>query len=189
MFTGWHSCWLGGWNPGRDTSHENSSHPRHQGWVHHISRRYTEFQPSLELTNLKPPENVVTRSFNYSETETGTRIQHFSGWQLIASFPGTQKKLVDNRTKVCFLGKRHSLETTCSVLRFISRYIQLPEGIEQRDIEQNTNCTWTGTSMQRVYDVTIYEHGRHGIPWRLSTCANSVYRALFLLPLHAWERG
>ena len=42
---------------------------------------------------------------------------------------------------------------------------------------------------QWVYDVTsirtytyMYEHSRHGIPWRLSTCPNSVYQALFLPP-------
>jgi len=31
-------------------------------------------------------------------------------------------KLVDNCTKACFLSKRHSSETTCSVLSFLSRY-------------------------------------------------------------------
>ena len=44
-----------------------------------------------------------------------------------------------------------------------------------------------GEKEQWVYDVTsirmyTYEHGRHGIPWRLSACANSVYQALFLPP-------
>ena len=50
-------------------------------------------------------------------------------------------KLVDNCIKVCFLGKRHSLEATCS----LSRGIQLPEGIEQRDIKL------TQTEHQLVY--------------------------------------
>ena len=42
-------------------------------------------------------------------------------------------KLVDKRKKACFLGKRHSLEATCSV--YISRGIQLPEGQEHSDIK------------------------------------------------------
>ena len=104
-------------------------------------------------------------------------------------------KLVDNRMKACFLSKWHSLEEV--LFWALSRGIQLPEDIEQSDIkslEQNTNCTWTGISTQWAYDVTsirtyTYEHSRHGIPWQLSACINSVYQALFLLPLRAWEQG
>ena len=69
-FTGRHSCWLGGRSPGRDNSHETGSHPRYQGWVHHISWRYTWFHPSLELAyKSETTDESVTRSFNYSETE------------------------------------------------------------------------------------------------------------------------
>ena len=48
--------------------------------------------------------------------------------------------------------------------------------------------------MRQFYDPTgirtyTKEHSRHGIPWRLSTCANSVYQVLFLLPLlRTWEQ-
>jgi len=58
----------------------------------------------------------------------------------------------------------------------------------------HTNRTPTGTSKGQVYDITsihtyTYEHSHHKISWRLSACANSVYQALFLLPLCAWVQG
>ena len=102
-------------------------------------------------------------------------------------------KLVDNRTKACFLGKWHSLETNCSVLSFISRY---PATRRHRtawyQTEHQLRMNWhiNAASLWRHRICTYtYEHGRHGIPWRLSACANSVYQALFLLPLRAWEWG
>jgi len=57
------------------------------------------------------------------------------------------------------------------------------------------NGRLTSTSIRRGYDVTCrrtytYKHGRHGISWRLSGCANGVHQTPFLLPLvHAWKRG
>ena len=74
------------------------------------------------------------------------------------------------------------MEATCSSWG-LSQGPQHPDGIEQHD----KNRTSTGTPTWRVYEVTgvctyMYKHGRHGILWQLSACANSVYQALFLLP-------
>ena len=95
-------------------------------------------------------------------------------------------KLLDNHIKVCFLCKHtHWRQLTCSL--YTSRYLatRRPRTVQYKT---HSNRTPTGTSMRRVFDVTsvrtyMYEHDHHGIPWRLSTCANSVYQVLFLLPL------
>ena len=91
-------------------------------------------------------------------------------------------KLVDNCIKVCFLGKH----------THISRHqaTKLQECIEQGNIKHIT-----GVSKWRVYGI-IELHGVHAqtrSPWNsmaIMSMWNSVYQALFLLPLLCtWERG
>ena len=87
------------------------------------------------------------------------------------------------------------MEATCSSLS-LSRGTQHPEGIEQCDIKLTQTEHYL--ARQRTEFVTSpgyihmysYEHSWHGHSWQISTCANSVYQALFLLPLlQTWEWG
>ena len=72
-------------------------------------------------------------------------------------------KLVDNRVKTCFLGKRHSLEATCSFLSFISRY---PATRRHRTVwyKIHLNRTWTGISSIWCHQYT-YVHAWTRSPW------------------------
>ena len=71
-----------------------------------------------------------------------------------------------------------------SLVRMYATFTALLRVVHHHFILNHALCrTPTGTSTRRGYDVTsirtyTYKHGRHGIPWRLSACANSVYHAL-----------
>ena len=70
---------------------------------------------------------------------------------------------------------------------FIFPYISLIN----RHLLQCIASAYCNMYIMCVINIVTYQYQIifHGIRWRLSACANSVYQALSLLPLRAWERG